>query len=81
MEYHPPRVEGKCDTCGGELYTRDDDTEETVRRRLEVYHQDTEPLEFYFWERGLFRQVDAEGTEDEVTERALDAISDLLEES
>jgi adenylate kinase len=81
MEFHPPRTEGVCDACGGELVVRDDDNEETVRRRLEVYHHDTEPLEFYFWERGLFRQVDAEGTEDEVTERALDAISDLLEES
>jgi adenylate kinase len=81
MEFHPPRSEGVCDACGGELVVRDDDNEETVRRRLEVYHHDTEPLEFYFWERGLFRQVDAEGTEDEVTERALDAISDLLEES
>jgi len=81
VEFHPSRLEGVCDTCGGELYGRDDDTEETVRRRLEVYHHDTEPLEFYFWERGLFRQVDAEGTEDEVTERALDAISDLLEDS
>ena len=81
VEFKPPRTEGVCDTCSGELYGRDDDTEETVRHRLEVYHHDTEPLEFYFWERGLFRQVDAEGTEDEVTERALDAISDLLEES
>lgn len=81
MEFHPPRVEGVCDACGGPLGVRDDDTEETVRHRLEVYHHDTEPLEFYFWERGLFRQVDAEGTEDEVTERALDAISDLLEEA
>ncbi|HXJ66959.1 MAG TPA: adenylate kinase [Actinomycetota bacterium] len=81
VEFHAARVEGVCDACGGELYQRDDDTEETIRHRLEVYHRDTEPLEFYFWERGLFRQVDAEGTEDEVTERALDAISDLLEES
>ena len=45
-----------------------DDTEETVRRRLRCTDQ-TEPLECYYWERGLFRQVDAEGTEDEVTER------------
>jgi adenylate kinase len=81
VEFKPPRLEGVCDTCGGELYQRDDDTEDTVRHRLEVYHHDTEPLEFYFWERGLFRQVDAEGTEDKVTERALDAISDLLEEA
>jgi adenylate kinase len=81
VEFKPPRVEGVCDVCGGELYGRDDDGEDTVRHRLEVYHHDTEPLEFYFWERGLFRQVDAEGTEDEVTERALDGISDLLEDA
>src|SRR3954470_22032537 len=81
IEFHLPRVEGVCDACGGELGVRDDDTEETVRHRLDVYHQDTEKLEFYFWERGLFRQVDAEGTEAEVTNRALDAISDLLEEA
>ena len=50
-----------------------------VRHRLEVYHQDTEPLDFYFWELGLLRQVEAECTEDQVTERALKAISDLAE--
>ena len=46
----------------------------TMRRR------DTEPLEFFFWERGLLREVDAEGTEDEVTERAVEALSDIAEE-
>jgi adenylate kinase len=77
VEFHQPRVEGVCDVCGGELHHREDDSEETVRHRLEVYHRETEPLDFYFWERGLLRQVEAEGTEDEVTERALGAISDL----
>ncbi len=80
VEFKPPRTDRVCDVCGGELYQRDDDHEDTVRHRLEVYHHDTEPLEFYFWERGLFRQVEAEGTEDEVTDRALEAISDLLED-
>src|SRR5205823_1829641 len=77
VEFHPPRVEAVCDVCGGELHQREDDSEETVRHRIEVYHRETEPLDFYFWERGLLRQVEAEGTEDEVTERALAAISDL----
>jgi adenylate kinase family enzyme len=45
-----------------------------------VYHRDTEPLEFFFWERGLLREVDAEGTEDEVTDRAVEALSDIMEE-
>jgi adenylate kinase len=78
VEFKPPAVEGVCDVCGGGLFQRTDDSEATVRHRLEVYHQDTEPLEFYFWERGLLRQVDADGTEDEVTERAVRALSDLL---
>ena len=77
VEFHPPRVDGVCDVCGGELVQRADDTEETVRRRIEVYHRTTEPLEFFFWERGLLRQVNADGTEDEVTERAVSAIEDV----
>jgi adenylate kinase len=80
-EFHPPKREHVCDVCGGELVQRKDDSEETVRHRIEVYHQQTEPLEFFFWERGLLRQVDADGTEDEVTERAVEALSDLAVES
>jgi adenylate kinase len=79
VEFHPSRAEGVCDVCGGELVQRGDDTEDTVRKRLEVYHRSTEPLEFFFWERGLLRQVDADGTEDEVTERAVHAIADIAE--
>jgi adenylate kinase len=79
VEFHPSRTEGVCDVCGGELVQRGDDTEDTVRKRLEVYHRSTEPLEFFFWERGLLRQVDADGTEDEVTERAVHAIADIAE--
>lgn len=76
-EFKPPKVPGVCDVCGGELTKRSDDDEQTVRRRLDVYRRQTEPLEFYFWERGLLREVDAEGTEDEVTEAAVEAVSDL----
>jgi adenylate kinase len=79
VEFHPSRTEDVCDVCGGELVQRGDDTEDTVRKRLEVYHRSTEPLEFFFWERGLLRQVDADGTEDEVTERAVHAIADIAE--
>jgi adenylate kinase len=79
VEFKPPRVDTVCDVDQGELFQRRDDTEETVRHRLEVYHRSTEPLEFYFWERGLLRQVDADGTEDEVTERATAAIADIAD--
>ena len=80
VEFKPPRVDTVCDVDQGELFQRQDDREETVRRRLEVYHYSTEPLEFYFWERGLLRQVDADGTEDEVTERSIAAIADIAEQ-
>ena len=46
--YKPPKKDGVCDVCGGELYQRDDDTEETVRNRLEVYHTQTEPIIDYY---------------------------------
>lgn len=70
-----PEVEGVCDFCGGELVHRSDDEEETVRHRIELYHQTTEPLIKFYWERGLLRVVDADADEDEVTERAVAALS------
>jgi adenylate kinase family enzyme len=53
MEAILPRVEGICDDCGGALVTRPDDTEEIVIHRLEVYHQETEPLLDYFEQQGV----------------------------
>ena len=50
--FDPPKAEGVCDACGGELYQRDDDNEETVRNRLEVYREQTEPLIGYYDEPG-----------------------------
>jgi len=53
--FSPPREAGVCDTCGGELYQRSDDNEETVRNRLTVYRRQTEPLVGYYEEHGLVR--------------------------
>jgi len=53
----PPKKEGVCDACGGPLVQRDDDKPETVRRRLEVYHAETEPLKGYYEEKGLLAPV------------------------
>ena len=75
VELHPPRVEGVCDHCGGRLVQREDDREETVRTRLEVYHRETEPLRAFYAERGLLREVDALGEVEEVTRRAIAALS------
>jgi len=70
----PPAVPGVCDVCGGELYQRDDDREETVRERLRVYQEETAPIVGFYAERGLLASVDAMGALDEVTERILTSI-------
>lgn len=55
---NPPRTEGVCDACGGELSVRKDDAEETVRARLETYHRDTEPLKDFYKARGALKTVE-----------------------
>jgi adenylate kinase len=77
--FKPPSVQGICDYCGSELTRRGDDDEVTVRRRIEVYREETQPLEFFYWERGLLREIDAEAPEDVVTERTIEAISDIVD--
>ncbi|KDN84766.1 MULTISPECIES: adenylate kinase [Kitasatospora] len=72
--YNPPKTEGVCDECGGELYQRSDDTEEAVRVRLEEYHSKTEPIIGYYQEQGLLVTIPALGKVDEVTERAVAAL-------
>ncbi|MEZ4598441.1 MAG: adenylate kinase [Syntrophotaleaceae bacterium] len=58
VKFDPPREEGRCDACGAELYLRDDDREETVRRRLDVYQAQTAPLIDYYRDKGLLEEVD-----------------------
>ena len=60
--YDRPLVDGRCDSCGGELYQRDDDKEETIRRRLDVYDEQTVPLKVYYERASLLRKVDALGS-------------------
>jgi len=55
--FNPPKVENTCDKCGGELYQRKDDTEETIVNRLEVYKQQTEPLIEYYENKGLLKNI------------------------
>ncbi|BBC35934.1 Adenylate kinase [Streptomyces graminofaciens] len=74
VTYKKPQADGVCDLCGGELYQRDDDSEETVRTRLEVYHTQTEPIIDYYKAQGLVVTISALGKVDEVTERAMDAL-------
>jgi adenylate kinase len=57
LVFDPPRVPGVCDACGGELYQRDDDDEEIVRKRLQVYVRQTAPLSGYYREKGILSTV------------------------
>ena len=66
VEFDPPKHEGVCDQDGSRLIQRDDDREETIRRRLEVYHSQTEPLIDYYDRAGLLRRFDGRRDADEV---------------
>lgn len=80
VEFNAPRLEGVCDVCGGMLVGRTDDDERTVRHRLDLYHQVSQALNDFYASRGLVRVVEAEGTQDQVTERAVAALADLAED-
>jgi adenylate kinase len=72
--YHvdaPPLEDWTCDTCGGEVVLRVDDNEESIRRRLELYYEMTEPLAEYYEAHGLLRAIDGDGTPGEVFGRIL----------
>lgn len=70
----PPRVEGRCDKCGGELYQRPDDTEESIKKRLEVYSDETAPLIDYYRRAGKLLEVAGEGGVEAVGKRIVAAL-------
>jgi adenylate kinase len=67
----PPKKEGKCDKCGGELYQRADDTPETVRKRIEVYTKETSPLIDYYKKAKKLVEIKGEGNIDSITENII----------
>ena len=83
LQYNPPKVNGLDDETGEELIQRDDDREETVRKRLDVYHSQTRPLVEYYagWAAGggadapRYSKISGTGSVSEITERALAALS------
>ncbi|HET7407121.1 MAG TPA: adenylate kinase [Mycobacteriales bacterium] len=74
VDFDPPSVEGICDACGSELFQRDDDREETIRHRLEVYYEQTAPLVEFYAARGILVGIDATGPVDDITDRAMAAL-------
>ena len=75
VAFEPPAKPGVCDKCGGELYQREDDAEETVRERLKVFAEATRPLLDHYGQQGLLAQVDGVGSTDEVEKRILLAVN------
>lgn len=67
IKFNPPKVPGVCDKDGGELYQRDDDKEETVRKRLQVYREQTDPLVAYYRQKGILAEINGDQPIDAVT--------------
>jgi adenylate kinase len=74
----PPTQNWTCDVCGGDVVQRDDDTEEAVRRRLDLYERETAPVIAWYERQGLLATVDGMGTTDEVTRRLVDVVDARL---
>jgi adenylate kinase len=75
--YDPPRNQDLCNSCNGELYQRDDDAEDTVRMRLDVYASTTRPLLEFYGRAGLLAQIDGIGRPEEIQQRIVSALSDV----
>jgi adenylate kinase len=72
--FNPPKKADACDACGGEVYTRDDDREEAIRKRIEVYREQTAPLIDYYRKKGLLVDVDARPAVEQVVENFRKAV-------
>jgi adenylate kinase len=74
--FSPPKKEGVCDRCGGELFQRDDDREETVAHRLNVYETQTAPLVDYYRRMGILQEIDGVGKIDDIRDRVIKALGE-----
>jgi adenylate kinase len=73
--FNPPKKEGVCDSCGGELYTRSDDQELTVKNRLRVYHEQTSSVIEFYRNKGVLLEIDGTGAVDSVKNRILEVLN------
>ena len=79
LVFNPPSRDGVCDRCGGDLYQRDDDREETIRQRLAVYRRQTEPLAAFYEKEGILRKIEGNDTKALIFSRIVQAVeSDCL---
>lgn len=77
IKFNPTKTEGVCDACGGELYQRDDDNEETVTKRIEVYISQTQPLIDYYKEKGILADIDGRQSIDKVFSDIVDTLGSV----
>lgn len=77
VQFNAPKVEGVCDTCGGELYQRADDTVETMTNRLNVYVESTRPLIEYYKRAGVYTEVDGRQPIEKVTEALINVLTSV----
>ncbi len=73
--FNPPINEGVCDKCQGELYQRDDDHEDTIQTRLQVYHNETAPLIKYYQEKGVLQKIEGVGSIDDISGRIEESLA------
>jgi adenylate kinase len=78
VDFNRSKREGRCDRCGGELYLREDDKEETIAERLSVYEVETVPLIEYYRRKGLIRHIDGVGTVTEIERKILSVLEESL---
>ena len=74
IKFNPTKVENVCDNCGGELYQRNDDNEETMANRLAVYEDQTKPLIDYYKRAGIYVAIDGRRAIDEVTKSLVEIL-------
>ena len=72
--FSPPKKDGVCDKCGGALFQRDDDKEETIKKRLDVYDQQTAPLIDYYSKKKIMKTVMGTGSIDDIFKKAVAAL-------
>jgi len=75
LAFDPPKQNGRCDECGGELFQRDDDSEKTMRNRLDVYEQQTAPLIDYYAQESLLRTVGGTGSIEDIQQNILTSLT------
>ncbi len=76
IKYNPTKVENVCDACNGELIVRDDDKPETVKHRLDTYHEETQPLIDYYNEQGILKEIDGTVDMDVVFNNIVDILGE-----